>query len=141
MNVTCNIVTSEITVPKLSKSYNDSKHLNNWFGPKWMCSLTVNWVKMKNKNGISPSSLGSLYFILCHIVSNVLSFQVLAKILNFILVEYAWNLGYRSWCYVCSFFVPYYSPGEGQVVGFKPWTQIGLADFAGWMPFLQSNLI
>ena len=25
--------------------------------------------------------------------------------------------------------------------GFKLWIQIGLADFTGWMPFLQCNLI
>ena len=62
-----------------------------------MCSLkmTKNWI-----NGISLPVFDNLYFIFSHIVFSFLNFQLLAKKLNFIFVEYAWKLGYLRYCYV-----------------------------------------
>ena len=112
--------------------------LNDWFGPKWISSLKVK----RGVNSILLPVFGSLYFIFCLIAFNFLNFQLLAKMLNFIFIEYAWKLVYLRWWYACSYFVPYYSPRDG--VGwelFKLWIQIDWADLTGWMFYLPSNLI
>ena len=85
-------------------------YLNDWFWLNWMHLLKV------SKNG----KLMVFYYLslvacilCCHVVCNFLSFQLLAKMLNFIFTEYTWKFGYLRWCYMCFFYGPYYPPWEG----------------------------
>ena len=47
------------------------------------------------------------YFVILSV-----NFQLLAKILNFIFIEYAWKLAYLRWCYVF-IFCPLLFPSKG----------------------------
>ena len=65
--------------------------LNDLFGPKWMYSLKVDKMRKCYFTKCLITLLNVL-FIFCHIVCNFSNCQFLAKMLNFIFIDYAWIL-------------------------------------------------